>query len=363
MRLRGGGLSRYVVALLACGALALAPAAASAATVVNGDFETGNLSGWHVHQETEAGDWFAYRGTEAPYGGTGQRAGAAPVEAPPQGRFAAISDEVNPDSIILWQDVSLEPNATHLLSLTAYYQSELALSTPSPDSLSVLEEAIGNQANEQFRIDVIKPAAPLDTLNPEDILATLFQTEPGSPRTMKPTRFSADLTAFAGQTVRIRAAVAARPDPNRVESGATKGILNAGIDAVSIKSAGPGVVSTPAEGGGKGKANSGAKLSLARPRPNRRNGTVLLPVKVPAAGLLTVIGANKHLKLVVAARKRVAGATTAKLLLRPTAAGRRILEAKHKLRARIAIRFNPNQGATETASVAVLFKLAPRHRH
>jgi hypothetical protein len=354
MRLRGGGLWRYVVVLLAGGALL--PSGAAAASVVNGDFETGNLSGWHVQRETEAGDWFAYRGTEAPYGGSGQRAGAAPVEAPPQGRFAAISDEINPDSVILWQDVALEPNARHTLDLIAYYQSELPLATPSPDSLSVLEEAIGKQTNEQFRIDVIKPTAPLSTVNPEDILATIFKTETGSPRTMKPTRFSADLTPFAGQTVRIRAAVCARPDPERVETGPTKGILNAGIDAVSIKSSGPGV-----GGGGSrsGKAGAGGKLGFARARPNRRNGTVVLPVKVPAAGLVAATGANKRQKLIVAAKKRVAGATTAKLLLKPTAAARRILESKHKLRIRVAVRFNPDKGASETATVPVVFKLAP----
>jgi hypothetical protein len=356
MRLRGGGLWISIVLLALATAL---PSAAVAATVANGDFETGNLSGWHVQRETEAGDWFAYRGTEAPYGGTGQRAGAAPVEAPPQGRFAAISDEVNPDSIILWQDVALEPNASHTLSLTAFYQSELPLSAPSPDSLSVLEEAIGNQANEQFRIDVIKPTAPLNTVNPEDILATLFKTEAGSPRTMKPTRFSADLTPFAGQTVRIRAAVAARPDPNREETGATRGILNAGIDAVSIKSAGPGVAG--GKGGGTGKAGAGGKLSFGRARPNLRNGTVLIPIRVPAAGLVTATGAKQHPKLLAAAKKRLAGATTAKLLLRPTPAALRILATKHRLRARLAVRFNPDRGAAETATIAIVLRLAPKH--
>jgi hypothetical protein len=356
MRLRGGGLWICVVLL----ALAV-PSAAAAATVVNGDFETGNLSGWHVQQETEAGDWFAYRGTEAPFGSTGQRAGAAPIEAPPQGRFAAITDEVDPDSIILWQDVALEPNATHVLSLTAYYQSELGLSTPSPDSLSVLEEAIGKQANEQFRIDVIKPTAPLNTLNPEDILATLFTTETGSPRSMKPTRFSADLSPFAGQTVRIRAAVAARPDPERVESGATKGILNAGIDAVSIKSSGAGATGG-SNAGAAHKAGAGAKLAFSMARPNLRNGTLILPVRVPAAGLLVATGAKKHPKLVITATKRLAGATTAKLLLRPTGPALRILEARHRLHARIAVRFNPDKGAAETTSVPLVFKLAPK-RH
>lgn len=359
----------YLVVLL-IGA-ALPPAAASAATVSNGDFESGNLNGWHVQRQTEAGDWFAYRGTEAPYGGTGQRAGAASVQAPPQGRFAAITDEINPDSLILWQDVALEPNASHILSLTAFYQSDLPLATPSPNSLSVLEEAIGAQANEQFIVDVIKPTAPLDTLNPEDTLATLLAAGSGSPQKLIPTRFTADLSAFAGQTVRIRAAVTALPDPNRVETGTTKGIVNAGIDAVSVTSTGPGVVDPGGAGGGgtkpggKGKGGAGGgngagdKLTFARARPNRRNGTVLLPVKVPAAGFVLAAGAKKNPKLVAAAKKRVAGATTAKLLLKPTRAALRILARKHKLRARIAVRFNPDKGAAETATVAVVFKLAP----
>jgi hypothetical protein len=364
MRFRGGGLCSCVAVLLVGGALL--PATAGAATVVNGDFETGNLSGWHESHVTAFGDWYAYKGTEPP---KGSQSGVKEVEAPPQGRFAAITDQSDPDALTLWQDIALEPEATHTLSLLAYYQSQLPLSNPSPDSLSVEETVLGSQANEQYRIDVMKPTAPLDSVNPEDILATVFKTEAGSPQTMKPTRFSVDLTPFAGQTVRIRAVVVNRFDPAllppfEAEGKHLVGALNAGLDAVSIKSAGPGIPTSPKSGNGnkKGGPGSGGRLSLAKPRPNPRNGTVLLPVKVPAAGLVTASGAKKHPKLVRLAKKRVAGATTAKLILKPTAAGRRILEAKHKLRARIAVQFNPDKGASETASVSVLFKLTPRHR-
>ncbi|HEY2717493.1 MAG TPA: hypothetical protein VGI73_14845 [Solirubrobacterales bacterium] len=343
------------------------PAAAGAATVVNGDFETGSLSGWQESHVTAFGDWYAYKGTEPP---KGSQSGVKEVEAPPQGRFAAITDQVDPDALTLWQDVALEPGATHTLSLLAYYQSQLPLSTPSPDSLSVEESVLGGQPNEQYRIDVMKPSAPLDSVNPEDILATVFKTGTGSPQTMGPTRFSVDLTPFAGQTVRIRAVVVNRFDPAllpplEAEGKHLVGALNAGLDAVAIKSAGPGIPpSPPKKGNGnkKGGANSGAKLSLAKPRPNAHNGTVKLPVKVPAAGLITASGAKKNPKLVVTARKRVAGATTAKLILKPTAAGRRILQKKHKLRAKIVVQFNPDKGATETASISVLFKLTPHHR-
>jgi hypothetical protein len=41
------------------------PAAASGATVVNGDFEAGSLAGWSQVSSPGSG-WFAYSGTNAP---------------------------------------------------------------------------------------------------------------------------------------------------------------------------------------------------------------------------------------------------------------------------------------------------------
>ena len=54
--------------ILAALALALLiPASAQAAAVVNGDFETGNLSGWQVFNSTDKGNWFVYSGTKTPF--------------------------------------------------------------------------------------------------------------------------------------------------------------------------------------------------------------------------------------------------------------------------------------------------------
>ena len=58
------------------------------------------------------------------------------VIAPPQGNFAAISDEDGPGTHILYQDIALEPGMTHSLSMLVYYQSEEPITVPSPDSLS-----------------------------------------------------------------------------------------------------------------------------------------------------------------------------------------------------------------------------------
>ena len=359
MRLRGGGL--FISVLAALLGAALSPAAAGAATVVNGGFETGTLSGWNEQHATEAGDWFAYRGTEPPQG---PGRGVSAIVPPPQGRFAAITDERDPDTMTLWQDVALEPNATHVLSLQAFYELQLPLTTPVPDTLTTELDALGGQGNEQFRIDVIKPSAPVDSLAPEDILATVYQTRAGGPKTMAPTRFTADLTPFAGQTVRIRAVVVNQFTQAQVEEREQAkanllGVLNAGIDNVAITSAGPGIPKPESKKGG-----AADRISFGHPRSNRKNGTVILPVKVPTAGLVSTASAKKKKPpVVLPARKRVAAATTANLLIKSSKPNLALLARKHKLRVELSVTFNPDKGASESRLVPIVLKLAaPKHQ-
>jgi hypothetical protein len=122
----------------------LAPGVAFGATVVNGDFESGTLQGWQTHREMETGKWFAYSGTKTPI--SGQRGPAATVPPPPpQGSFAAITDELEPDSLILYQDIALEPGSDYRLSLLAYYESARPIAVPTPDTLSVDPGVLGGQ--------------------------------------------------------------------------------------------------------------------------------------------------------------------------------------------------------------------------
>lgn len=354
MKARGcGGVST----LLAIVVSALLAPGAAAATVVNGDFEAGNLAGWHVQQATAAGDWYPYQGTNPPIAG---KTLTAPVPAPPQGAFAAITDEVDPDTVILYQDIALRSGYDHRLSLFAYYVSQDPIAVPAPDTLSVDEEALGGQANQQYRVDVIKPSAPLESLDPADILRTLFRTQPGSPETMLPTRLSADLSAFAGQTVRLRIAVAAHEET-----------LNGGVDDVSVLSAPLGQLP---QGGAGGKGAN--RLSFGKVKVNRANGTAILPVQVPGRGKLSAKGegpvpsgasatkAKPQLrKLIKPVTVGVAKAGIVKLHLQPTKVARGILELKQKLRVKVAVTFKPSGGKAETATVPVVLKLeAGQHR-
>ncbi len=120
-RVRGA----VVCAVIASALGWLLPAVASADAVTNGGFETGDFTGWQVQDESgSAGTWFVYSGTTAPLTG-------APIPAPPEGNYAAISDEEDPTSTILYQDVTLPAGTNATLSLYAYYTSYAAMDLAS----------------------------------------------------------------------------------------------------------------------------------------------------------------------------------------------------------------------------------------
>lgn len=318
-------MAKRMLPMLIAALALLLPATAPAAQVVNGGFESGTLAGWEARRSLGAGKWFAYEGTEAPIG---HQRGADPVQAPPQGNFAAITDQANPDSLLLFQDLQLEPGTSYKLSLLAFYDSYAALANPSPDSLIADEEALGGQANQQFRIDLVRPDAPLDSIAPGDVLLELFRTKAGGPRSLKPTQLIAELAPFAGQTVRLRVAVAT-----------TEEVLNAGIDAVTL--------SAP-----DGSFPGATRIRAGKARKNPRNGTVQLRVRVPGAGLLVARAGSIH-----RASLRTAEEGIAVLQLRPRERGRAILERRGRMRVKVALTWRAASGGRETIRVPVGFKL------
>jgi hypothetical protein len=362
MRVRGGGGRRpipFVAAVLA--ALALTPASAGAATVVNGDFEAGDLSGWDVHRVTQAGNWFAYRESsdhkvsKEPI--AEQRGKRLPFE-PPQGRYAATSDEIMPDTMILSQDIALAPGFNHRLSLLAFYGSAVPIAVPAPDTLAVGDDQLGGQANQQLRIDVVKPGAPIESLDPADVLTTVFRTRPGDPQSMAPTWIAADLSPFAGQTVRLRIANAVHEE-----------LFTAGIDAVAVDSVPPGQSLPPL---------GSSRFAVGKVTLNRRNGTATIAIEVPGPGRLTAKGegrlaaapkgrepeahatkAGKRQALIKPVVENAARAGIVTLTLKPTPAARAVLKRKHKLRVPVEVAFDPAGGSPRTEIVPVTLKLTP----
>lgn len=188
----------------------------------NGGFENGNLSRWHVENEGE-GDWFVYSGTEIPsIGDDGPplplRRGGPSFFAPPQGTYGAVTNQGGPGLHILHRTLKLKPDSKHKLKLRAYYVTGAELHSPPTFEFE-------SEANQQYRIDVMKKGAPLDSVDDPDVLKEVFGTEPGDPSSLAPKKFSVNLTKFAGKKVRLRLA--------EVDN---QGNFYAAVDAVKLKS-------------------------------------------------------------------------------------------------------------------------------
>jgi hypothetical protein len=319
----------FFVACAAVAALLLAPPGAGAATVANGDFETGILDGWQVVNEPSepmpSGSWYAYSGSTVPgEGGT--------VPPPPSGTYAAITNQSGPGTHILYQDVALEPYYSHQLSLVAYYRIPefgTAPTIPDPNSLHTTEFG---PVNQQYRIDVIKPTADLYSLEPSDILAAVFATKSGDPKELGPNTYTADLSAFAGQTVRLRYA--------EVDNA---GNFFAGTDSVAIASIPP--------------SNA---IILGKPVFNRKKGTAKLPVTVPGPGTLTIVDVKLTGKRIKGKTVQVAAAGTVNLPVKPTRPARNALLKRSKQKLKVAVSFTPTGGFIASTTRKLTLKLTPK---
>jgi hypothetical protein len=300
----------------------LVPAHAGAATIVNGGFETGDLSGWQQYNKYGGGEWFVYDKADAE---------ANSFFPPPSGNFAVVDNQNDPDLDILYQDVALEPAFTHQLALTFYYVSGAPITVPSSGTLNIDDED-----NQQVRVDVVKPSAPIDSVSSSDILATLFANKNGDPEEIAPTKLSADLTPFAGQTVRLRIANAVNRSP-----------FNTGLDDVSITS-----VAVPPPPPPPSNLISRGKLTL-----NKKKGTGKLAINVPGPGTLAAIPKGKgKTKRIRNASLTVTAAGTVKVPLNPNGFGKAILNENGKLKARIDVTFTPTGGLPNTQTYKATLK-------
>ena len=181
--------------------------------VPNGGFETGDFTHWNgANQIQGSGDWFVYEGTESPLSGFR-------IAAPPQGNFAATTDQENPGSHILYRNIKLESGMRHELSFYLYYRNRPGEFFPR----NTLDFRV--EPNQQYRVDLLRPKADPFTVDPNAIRATLFRTGVGDPNRKQPTLMTFNLTRFAGDTVRLRFA--------EVDN---QGFFQASVDRVRVTS-------------------------------------------------------------------------------------------------------------------------------
>ncbi|MDE2404201.1 MAG: PEPxxWA-CTERM sorting domain-containing protein [Sphingomonadales bacterium] len=106
--------SIVIAALL--GAASTAGTAQASGLIVNGDFETGDLSGWTViDQAGGSGSWFPHgNGAAAPLSGTASTGFAG------GGQFNALTDQLGPGSHQLTQSFTGVAGQAYILSFDAY---------------------------------------------------------------------------------------------------------------------------------------------------------------------------------------------------------------------------------------------------
>jgi hypothetical protein len=198
--------------------LAVADAQQQKAIVID-DFESGTLASWKI-ERSGAGGWFVYTSGKTPPNPSESDPNVPfAVPDPPQGKFAAVTDMNGPGRRILYRDVKLDGRYT--LHLTVFYVN--AGSLTSPDTLDY--ENAGE--NQQYRIDLVAPSAPVDSMASAHVLTNVFRTSPGGADSRPPSDVTVDLSKWEGQTVRLRLV--------GVDNG---GPLRAGVDNIRLEPAG-----------------------------------------------------------------------------------------------------------------------------
>jgi CubicO group peptidase (beta-lactamase class C family) len=180
------------------------------------DFESGGITDWKT-VSGGTGGWFVYTdGKQAPDPAQSDPNAPFNVPDPPHGQFAAVTDMSGPGTRVLYRDVEL--NGGLMLHMTVFYAGGGGFSSPSTLAYDTLE------ANQQFRIDLVDPSAPIDSVVEGDVLVNVFRTLPGDPQRLQSTEVSVDVSQWAGQTVRLRLAETDNQGP-----------LRAGVDNVGFE--------------------------------------------------------------------------------------------------------------------------------
>jgi len=188
--------------------------------VVNGDFEqnggpgTSALNGWTIsNQSGGSGSWYAQTGTY-PMPST-ERCSNESVAAPPSG-FAAMSNQSNKGSHILYQDIAIPATGGKVtLTYDLFLYSHRSYRNQPTLDYNVLP-------NTQFRADIMDPSAAVTDVG-SGVLTNIYQSQDGDLSYSPYKGQTIDLTQFAGRTIRLRFAQVDNVD-----------CFNVGLDNISI---------------------------------------------------------------------------------------------------------------------------------
>jgi hypothetical protein len=219
------------LATLCC--VGLASRATAQDLITNGGFEAGggSFAGWTETDEAGGtGSWFIQTGTGSPLNGF-------TVQAPPEGSFAAMTDQGGPGSHALIQSFVVPTNVTSAILTYDLFLNNQAVDYYTPNDLDYTDTP-----NQQGRVDILTGTAGAFSVAPADVLDNVYQTQSGDPLVSGYTTETVDVTALlqgqAGNTLQLRFAEA----DNQL-------FIDMGIDDVSLDVTTNASISTPEPSG------------------------------------------------------------------------------------------------------------------
>lgn len=163
------------------------------ADLTNGNFENG-LNGWTVITAGDANAATIASGVTTASAGT--------LQASPTADHYVYTSQNGGGYSILSQAFTVQGGVNRLFFDVAINNGASAFYTP--DSLSYG----GAPANQQARFDILKPGSSLTSMNPNDIIVTVYKTQVGDPLTQNWTTkqfdVSGQLSSYVGQNVILR---------------------------------------------------------------------------------------------------------------------------------------------------------------
>ena len=206
-------LSRRTVASLAglAALLVFAAVALAGSSFKNGGFETGDFTQWTTDSTaTSGGQWFVSNKRFTPISGASWK---GPVEK----EWAAVTDQGAPSANVLYRTIHVG-SKTSRISMILYYKNHGGVFC-NPTGL-VLDET-ADLCDQMYTVDILQPTADPFSIDPADIIKTVFRTGPSSPSGMSPTKFSVTLSGVGDVVLRL----------GEVDN---QGLFNASVDNVTV---------------------------------------------------------------------------------------------------------------------------------
>jgi hypothetical protein len=191
-----------VVLAVAVAVGGVAMALADTVDLKNPGFETGEFRPWKTFDDG-SGEWFVYRkGDKLPEPPAPRRGGGGleRLPKPPQGKRAAFLTQDGPGFHVLHRVLKPRSGAElNKLRFFLFYRNT-ADRFWSPNHFEFGEAPLRGMdgppkaPNQQVRVDLMKRRAPLDSLKPNHILATLLRTRANDDLRQPYTKLRANLT-------------------------------------------------------------------------------------------------------------------------------------------------------------------------